>query len=184
MAEYTYHKGSPSSRETVTFDVVTTCTVDFDLIACGITDFPCANGGSVELTTEQQIAILETVQQERKRITDSYPIKTLEGWKNSGLPAFEDFCFPGDAVDDGMVEHFITSVPPALMWSSCMQAGEPHSLVFDEDSGRFRNTYITFRKVKGGWLFDGYCFYAENENRCDEASSLQQLIDKLRRSVK
>lgn len=188
MEEYTYHRGSQNSRETVEFDVmrrgdsITTCVVDVDMLICGIKAFPCGNGCYVNLTAEQQLSVLETVQQERKRITDSYPIKTLEGWRESGLTTFEDFCFPGDDVDDAMVEHFITSVPPALMWPSCMQAGEPHSFAFDEDYGRYRNTYTTFHKIKGGWIFDGYCFYAKNENRCAEPFRLQQLIDKLRRN--
>ena len=82
MAEYTYHRGSQNSREAVEFDItrrgqyITTCVVDVDLLICGIKAFPCGNGDDVKLTPEQQLAILETVQQERKRITDSYPVKT------------------------------------------------------------------------------------------------------------
>lgn len=92
MAEYTYHRGSQNSREAVEFDItrrgqyITTCVVDVDLLICGIKAFPCGNGDDVKLTPEQQLAILETVQQERKRITDSYPVKTYEGWHESGLP--------------------------------------------------------------------------------------------------
>lgn len=118
MAEYTYHRGSQNSREAVEFDItrrgqyITTCVVDVDLLICGIKAFPCGNGDDVKLTPEQQLAILETVQQERKRITDSYPVKTYEGWHESGLPTFEDYCFPGDTVDEAMVEYFVNSVPP------------------------------------------------------------------------
>ena len=93
MAEYTYHRGSQNSREAVEFDItrrgqyITTCVVDVDLLICGIKAFPCGNGDDVKLTPEQQLAILETVQQERKRITDSYPVKTYEGWR------FDGYCF-------------------------------------------------------------------------------------------
>lgn len=129
MTQYKYLRGSQDSREAVEFDItrrgqyITTCVVDVDLLLCGIKAFPCGNGDDVKLTPEQQFAILETVQQERKRITDSYPVKTYEGWRESGLPLFEDYCFPGDTVDEAMVEHFVNSVPPVLMLSFCTQAG-------------------------------------------------------------
>lgn len=133
MSQYVYYRGSQSSREAVTYDIVrgsqyiTTCVVDVQLLLCGIKAFPCGNGDDVKLTAQQRLEILETVQAERKRITDSYPVKTYEGWQASGLPSFEDFCFPGDKVDDDIVQHFVDSVPPVLMLSFCTQGGEPYS---------------------------------------------------------
>lgn len=133
MAQYVYYRGSQGSRETVTYDIVrgsqyiTTCVVDVQLLLCGVKAFPCGNGDDVKLTAQQRLEILETVREERKRITDRYPVKTYEGWQESGLPSFEDYCFPGDKVDDDMVQHFVDSVPPVLMLSFCTQAGEPYS---------------------------------------------------------
>ncbi len=188
--KYVYHRGSRNSRETIEFDIVrgdqyiTTCVVDVDLLICGFNIFPCGNGNDVKLTPEQELHVLEMVQYERKKITDSYPIKTYDGWEESGLPKFEDYCFPSDEVDEAMVEHFITSVPPVLMWSSCMQAGEPYSIALDESSGRLRDTYTTFHKTMGHWIFDGYCFFAKNENMNTGVPQIQRRIDRLRRSAK
>lgn len=189
MTQYKYLRGSQDSREAVEFDItrrgqyITTCVVDVDLLLCGIKAFPCGNGDDVKLTPEQQFAILETVQQERKRITDSYPVKTYEGWRESGLPLFEDYCFPGDKVDDDMVQHFVDSVPPVLMLSFCTQGGEPYSSEADERGGS-RPTYITFHDLGGGyWQFDGYCFYKENTNRYTRKSRLEERIDEARREV-
>lgn len=190
MTQYKYLRGSQDSREAVEFDItrrgqyITTCVVDVDLLLCGIKAFPCGNGDDVKLTPEQQFAILETVQQERKRITDSYPIKTYEGWRESGLPLFEDYCFPGDTVDEAMVEHFVNSVPPVLMLSFCTQAGEPFSHEGDE-RGAYRPTYTTFHDLGGGrWQFDGYCFYKENTNRYVRKSRLEERITEARREAK
>lgn len=142
MSQYVYYRGSQSSRETVTYDIfrgshyITTCVVDVQLLLCGVKAFPCGNGDDVKLTAQQRLEILETVQAERKRITDSYPVKTYEGWQASGLPSFEDYCFPGDKVDDDMVQHFVDSVPPVLMLSFCTQGGEPYSSEVDERGGQ------------------------------------------------
>ena len=97
MAQYVYYRGSQGSRETVTYDIVrgsqyiTTCVVDVQLLLCGVKAFPCGNGDDVKLTAQQRLEILETVREERKRITDRYPVKTYEGWQESGLPSFEDY---------------------------------------------------------------------------------------------
>jgi hypothetical protein len=189
MTQYKYLRGSQDSREAVEFDItrrghyITTCVVDVDLLISGLKAFPCGNGDDVKLTAQQRLAILELVQVERKRITDSYPVKTYKVWQASGLPSFEDFCFPGDKVDDDMVQHFVDSVPPVLMLSFCTQGGEPYSSEVDE-RGASRPTYITFHDLGGGyWQFDGYCFYKENTNRYTRKSRLEERIDEARREV-
>ena len=162
MAQYVYYRGSQGSRETVTYDIVrgsqyiTTCVVDVQLLLCGVKAFPCGNGDDV---------------------------KTYEGWQESGLPSFEDYCFPGDKVDDDMVQHFVDSVPPVLMLSFCTQAGEPYSSEADERGVR-RPTFTTFHDLGGGyWQFDGYCFYKENTNRYTRKPRIEELIDEARREV-
>ena len=189
MTQYKYLRGSQDSREAVEFDItrrgqyITTCVVDVDLLISGLKAFPCGNGDDVKLTAQQRLAILELVQAERKRITDSYPVKTCEGWQASGLSSFEDYCFPGDRVDDDMVQHFVDSVPPVLMLSFCTQGGEPYSNEVDE-RGASRPTYITFHDLGGGyWQFDGYRFYKENTNRYTRKSRLEERIDETQREV-
>ena len=191
MSQYVYYCGSQSNREAVAYDItrrgqyITTCVVDVQLLLCGIRTFPCGNGDDVKLTAQQRLEILETVQAERKRITDSYSVKTYEGWQASGLPSFEDYCFPGDTVDGELVTHFVNDLPPALMRSTCTQAGGELSCEGDEHGG-YKPTYITFHRINadgGLWRFDGYCFCGENENRVTRKSRLEERIDEARREV-
>lgn len=138
MTQYKYLRGSQDSREAVEFDItrrghyITTCVVDVDLLISGLKAFPCGNGDDVKLTAQQRLAILELVQVERKRITDSYPVKTYKGWQESGLRTFEEYCFPDDEVDEEMVDYFLNAVPPRLVHPNCVQAGEPYSSEGDE----------------------------------------------------
>ena len=141
------------------------------------------NGDNVKLTAQQRLEILEEVREDWRRITDQHSVKTYEGWHESGLPSFEDYCFPGDKVDDDMVQYFVDSVPPVLMLSFCTQAGEPYSIELDEQ-GVKRPTFATFHDLGGGyWQFDGYCFYKENTNRCTRKPRIEELIDEAKREA-
>lgn len=188
MAQYTYLRGSRNSREAISFDItrrgqyITTCVVDVYLLICGIKAFPCGSGDDEKLTAQQRLEILELVQEERGKITARYPVKTYKGWQESGLPTFDEYCAPGDEVDEEMVEYFVNSVPPVLMRSACTQAGEPFSHERDEQGG-YKPTYTTFHRTEGGWRFDGYCFYGENENRYLRPSRLEERISEARREV-
>lgn len=129
MTQYRYLRGSSDSRETVEYDIIrcgqyiTTCVVDVDLLICGIKNFPCGNGDDVKLTARQQLDILEIVQDERRRITRGISAKTMDSWHRSGL-SFDEYCFPGDTVNEDIVADFINSVPPVMTFSFCTQAGE------------------------------------------------------------
>lgn len=184
-----YYRGSRDSYEMVEFDIekngryITTCVINVNLLLCGIKAFPCGNGDDYRLTPEEELEVLETVQKERKKLTDAETVKTLDGWHRSGLPTFEDYCFPGDTVSDDIVDYFINSVPPVLMRSTCTQAGEAYSREPDGD-GKCRNTYTTFHREPGGnWIFDGYCFYESNENRVNRLSRLDKRISEVRREI-
>lgn len=133
---------------------------------------------------EQQLKVLEFIRTERKALTDKEAVKTLDGWHKSGLPTFEDYCFPGDTVAEDIVDYFVNSVPPVLMRSTCTQAGEAYSMELDGD-GKHRNTYTTFHREPGGnWIFDGYCFHGSNENRVSRPSRLERRISEVRREMK
>ena len=160
------------------------CFINVDLLLCGITSFRCSNGEDYPLTPEQQLKVLEFVRREREKLTDREKVKTLYGWHRSGLPTFEDYCFPGDTVSGDIVDYFVNSVPPVLMRATCTQAGEAYSIEPDED-GKHRNTYTTFHREPGGnWIFDGYCFFGSNENRVNRPSRLEKRISELRRKAK
>lgn len=189
--ELKYFRGNRDSYEAVEAYItrrdgtyIAACIINVDLLLCGITSFRCSNGEEYSLTPEQQLKVLEFVRMERKKLTDRKKVKTLYGWHRSGLPTFEDYCFPGDMVSQDIVDYFINSVPPALMRDTCAQAGEAYSSEPDED-GKHRNTYTTFhREPEGNWIFDGYCFFGSNENRVIRPSRLEKRISELRRRAK
>lgn len=75
----------------------------------------------------------------------------------------------GDYVDQSVVDDAMDCVSPVCMTSKCAQMGEPYSTRQDPDTGRWRNTFATFRRVtwgRGGiWEYRGHCFCAETEER-------------------
>jgi len=184
--KYTYHRGSPDSREAVEFDItrrgqyVTTCVVDVDLLLCGIEMFPCGNGDDVELTGQQQIDILELAVEERRKITSGIEVKTMESWHGSGLN-FDEYCFPGDTVGEDVVDYFVNVVPPVTLRYDCIQAGEEHSLERDDrNGGSYRPTFTTFHRIGDGRCrFDGYCFIGETLNRVEKTYEQQQFEQRL-----
>lgn len=190
--ELRYCRGSRESFEAIEFDVtkkgqcITTCVVNVPLLLAGIKSFSCGNGDDLLLTAQQRIEILEFLQAERKKITDSFPVKTRKGWHQSGLTMFEDYCFPGDEVDEDIVDYFINIVPPITLRSSCTQIGEANSTKLDSN-GRYRNTYSTFHRIENGhWIYDGDCFKDCNENQAEKPYSflcLELLISEARQEV-
>lgn len=75
----------------------------------------------------------------------------------------------GDYVEQAVVDDAMNMLPPACMRSSCSQVGEPYSHRQDPDTGKWRATYATFKRVTSGsdgiWEYCGHCFYGENEER-------------------
>ena len=76
----------------------------------------------------------------------------------------------GDYVEQAIVDAAMDCVPPACMRADCSQMGEPYSARMDEKTGRWRDTYETFRKVGGEWPngiweYCGHCFRGETVER-------------------
>lgn len=193
--EYRYIKGSRDRSESVELDVatndgmyITTCNIYAHFLACGNRLFPCENGDNLKLDTEQRLKVLEFVQAERKKITDSYPVKTYKGWHESGLRIFEEYCFPGDKVDEAVVDHFVNSVPPTTFRDGYVQAGEPYSRELD-DNDVWKNTYVTFSyygKDDAGnalWLYNGCCFKNETDNKARVETSIEVQIEAVRMEI-
>lgn len=189
--DFRYYRGGRDCYEAVELDEVrsdgmyiTTCVVNVDLLICGIDTFPCGNGEDRKLDPEQQLKVLEFAQAERKKITDSYPVKTYYYWRESGLRTFEDYCSPGDTVDEAVVNHFVNSIPPVTLRSDCTQAGEAHSTALDPETGQHRDTYTTFSRLSASlWRFEGYCFKGQTNNRAEVKTSLERRIEELRREA-
>jgi len=78
----------------------------------------------------------------------------------------------GDYVEQEVVDDMLDALPPACMRKSCSQLGEPYSHRQDPDTGEWRATYATFKKVAGAWIkgdeiweYCGHCFRGENVER-------------------
>lgn len=75
----------------------------------------------------------------------------------------------GDYVTQDVVDDAMDCLPPACMTSECAQMGEPYSTRRDPDTGKYRQTYATFRRVTEGrdgiWQYCGHCFQGENTER-------------------
>lgn len=78
----------------------------------------------------------------------------------------------GDYVEQAIVDDMLDCLPPACMRAECSQLGEPYSQRQDPETGKWRNTYTTFKKVSGEWgkgnsiwEYCGHCFCGENVER-------------------
>ena len=82
---------------------------------------------------------------------------------NYSTAQVDDFVFQA-VVDDAM-----DCLPPACMTSACAQMGEPYSTRQDPDTGKWRSTYATFKRVTEGrdgiWQYCGHCFCGETTER-------------------
>lgn len=72
----------------------------------------------------------------------------------------------GDLVTEAVVDDAMNVLPPACMTSECSQMGEPYSHREDPDTGKWRPTFATFRRVLPGiWEYCGHCFRGETVER-------------------
>lgn len=72
----------------------------------------------------------------------------------------------GDLVTEAVVDYAVNVLPPAYMTSECSQMGEPYSHREDPDTGKWRPTFATFRRVLPGiWEYCGHCFRGETVER-------------------
>lgn len=78
---------------------------------------------------------------------------------NFGIDAMEI----GDYVESEVVDDYIYCMPPACMRKDCSQLGEPITERLDEVTGKWRNTYATFKYLGCDiWEYCGDCFRGEN----------------------
>lgn len=76
----------------------------------------------------------------------------------------------GDYVEQAVVDDAMDCLPPAYMSPHCSQMGEPKSQREDPDTGKWRMTYHTFKRVAGTWpngiwMYCGDCFRGETVPR-------------------
>lgn len=165
-----YVKGSENNPESVKITKeldaplgTTVCTVNADLLICGVNDFIADNKAIVHLALEEKKEILEFIKNERGKIIHKAKLKSLASWHDCGFNKFEDYFLPGDMVTKDLVDYFVNILPPVSCSSSYVQAGDAYDHRRDA-CGVCRATYITFTKKDGTWFFAGYCFKNGMEN--------------------
>lgn len=86
-------------------------------------------------------------------------LKTIEGWQNSDCNSWDEYCKPGDLVDEGVANYFLDIMPPLVMRTGYFQVGEPYSIAVNPKNMQRCETYATFFNVGGGiWEYRGCCF--------------------------
>ena len=83
-------------------------------------------------------------------------IIAMDVWRRAG--AFERAARPGDRVTREVVDSFISAPPLVTLTESLVQCGPPRSYKFDDENGRWRETFTTFYRTEDGWQYRGHCF--------------------------
>jgi len=184
MSEYNfrYRQGSEVEAEAVDFgsyengEFHVICTADVFLLLFGNAEFCREDGTVIKLSPQQQLDALCLIRDEREKITDGYPIKTLDGFRDSGFELFADFCFPGDKVDEAMVEDVVGGIKPSQNYAQDTMAV---SFAIDSD-GEPKDVFMTFHRISdSAWQFNGYCFRGQSVNQAHPEHSLNNLIASL-----
>lgn len=89
-------------------------------------------------------------------------MKTFREWMGKKIN-FREYAKPGDEVDADIVNYFKNTMPPKVSSYGYMQAGEPISSGYDK-KGKRHDTYMTFEKESGTWIYRGCCFQGESED--------------------
>lgn len=90
-------------------------------------------------------------------------MKTYAEWNASGLASFEEYCNPGDEVDEAIVEHFRKPAPPLTIKPGLVQCSEAYGREPTDDG--YRITFTTFHRDADKWVYCGKCFVGQTENR-------------------
>lgn len=93
---------------------------------------------------------------------DAKEIKTLKEWEESGKN-WDDFCKPGELVDEDVYWYFLNILPPRNMGAGYLQVGGPYDSRLNPKTGKYMATYSTFVKVGDKvWKYCGNCFPGES----------------------
>ena len=113
------------------------------------------------------------------RDTKAYVIEaTYEGKRpkelryHEGKPVYnEDWWFGdigevGDLVEWKIADYAGQCVPPKAYGSNFIQCGEPNDARLDDKTGKYRDTYSTFKRIaEDVWMYCGNCFVGEDTER-------------------
>lgn len=110
----------------------------------------------IRLGDKERLRMLEFIRGSREKLYGAYPVKTYALWQESGLPCLEDFCKPGDVVDERMADCFAGG-GSGIIRHDYVQDGEIFGFTEVPGTGRHIPTYHTFYKKDGEWVYTGVC---------------------------
>lgn len=69
----------------------------------------------------------------------------------------------GDYVSEQVVDDLMYMLPPVTFTSTLFQVGESYTQRYDTEKGKYRTTFITFKRVSNKvWEYCGDCFAGEH----------------------
>ena len=122
-----------------------------------------------------QMALIANEVERRRAELAGTGLKTLGKWFESGLPTAEDYLEPGDEVDADLIGYFLDVLPPRTNRAGLLQVGGEISTAKDVN-GRWRPTYLTFKRQGGTWRYAGRCFEGYAEPVQKYQSSLERMM--------
>lgn len=177
-----YNKGGPHNMERITVPVirksdgkpVANLETTVILVQCGNIYHYLDNGFAVRLSDAQMVTVANEILKKRAEVRGT-SLKTLSGWRESGLPSVEDYLEVGDEVDGEMLDYFLNVLPPRTNSAGLLQAGGEISTAKDAN-GRWRPTYLTFKRQGSTWRYAGRCFECSAEPVQKYQSSLERMM--------
>ena len=121
-------------------------------------------------TLEEYAEDLIRITAPREKVIDG-EVKTLQGWRDSGINNFGNYVKVRDKVAVDIVNHFIELLPPRSYKSGFFQIGEPHDHV--KEGARYR-TFIYLYKdenYKEVWQYKGNCL----GGTCDKGTEIPRV---------
>ena len=176
-----YHKGGRAARERICIPVVdrsgaatTYLDLPVTLLEAGVVYLRLDDGSDIFLSDTQMALIANEVERRRAECAGT-GLKTLGKWFESGLPTAEDYLEPGDEVDEDLIGYFLDVLPPRTNRAGLLQVGGEISTAKDVN-GRWRPTYLTFKRRGGTWRYAGRCFAGSSEPVQKYQSPLERMM--------
>lgn len=144
------------------------------LVECGNIYHYLDNGFAVRLSDAQMVTVANEILKKRAEVRGT-GLKTLSGWRESGLPSVEDYLEVWDEVDGEMLDYFLNVLPPRTNRAGLLQAGGEISTVKNIDGG-WLPTHLTFKQQGGTWRYAGRCFAGSAEPVQKYQSSLERMM--------
>ncbi len=90
--------------------------------------------------------------------------KTLNSWLNCGIPDLFDYVYPGDEVEEELIDHFIKDMEGTYKRCDYIQAGKAISVRYDNQSSVWPAYHTFALNENDKWCYIGICREKDNKN--------------------